>query len=62
MASYMVITKLTDKDGTHEVGKIIEVTPNSAEEKVALDKLISYGILAEAPEVETKPSKSTRAK
>lgn len=62
MASYMVITKLTDKDGVHEVGDIIDIEPQNSEERVALGKLIDYGILTQAPQAEKKTAKSTGSK
>lgn len=58
----MVITKLTDKDGEHEVGDIIDITPQNVEETVALAKLIDYGIITQAPPAEKKTAKSTGSK
>lgn len=62
MARYMVITKLTDKDGTHDVGAFIDVDTNDSAEEVALARLIEYGILTEATEPAKKTSRSTGSK
>jgi hypothetical protein len=48
MATYKVLSKLVNADGTHEPGDTVEIPYQTPGEKVAADKLVSYGILEES--------------